>query len=334
MPQHLIPRQFIDPPLQGAARLGISRAQLLEKAGIALQALDRPNAGLSYSDYTRLMGRLWQLCNDEFMGLATSTSPYGCFAMMCKAIISCSTLEHALHRAHSFYQLFPGAPALHLAKDGAQIRLEIRYDDRFDPQHFLAESLLVIWHRLSSWLVGQGIPLFAVGCHYPAPAHHFLYQTLFATKVQFNQPSTYLLMPSKALSLPISQTSATLRSFLQHSPADLLARPSPNESVTGRVRQLLRQQPLNQLPNLERCAAALGFSTATLRRRLQEENSSFQHLKDDCRAEEACLLLAQQPLDMRDIAERLGFTEVSTFHRAFRKWKGITPGEFRRLGAS
>lgn len=63
------------------------------------------------------------------------------------------------------------------------------------------------------------------------------------------------------------------------------------------------------------------MSAATLRRRLSEENTSFQQLKDDCRAEEARMLLAQQQLDIRDITEHLGFTETSTFHRAFKKWQ-------------
>ena len=64
-----VPRPFIDAPLQGAARRGIDKALLLERSGIAINVLDAMDAGLSYSDYTRLMGRLWQLTNDEFMGL-------------------------------------------------------------------------------------------------------------------------------------------------------------------------------------------------------------------------------------------------------------------------
>lgn len=328
-----VPRPFIDAPLQGAARRGIDKALLLERSGIAINALDAMDAGLSYSDYTRLMGRLWQLTNDEFMGLAPSASPYGSFAMMCKAIINCSSLKHALHRAQRFYQLFPDAPSIELHQEGALTKFEISYDATFDPQHFLSESLLVIWHRLGSWLIGQGIPLLAVGCQYAPPKHAKLYQELFATRIVFNEPSTYLLLPSKVLDLPISQTPATLRSFLQHSPADLLARPNPHESISGRVRQLLRQQGFTQLPDLTQTAQSLEMSAATLRRRLSEENTSFQQLKDDCRAEEARMLLAQQQLDIRDIAEHLGFTETSTFHRAFKKWQQQTPHEYRQQQA-
>lgn len=326
----IIPRPFIDAPLLGAKRRGVEAQTLLAKAGLPISALDNEQAGLSYPDYTRFMGRLWQLTNDEFMGLAPTASPYGTFAMMCKAIISCSSLEHALHRAQRFYQLFAGSPSIQLHKSGDTTRIEVHYDNSFDPNHFLNESLLVIWHRLSSWLIGQGLPLLAVGCAYPEPQHAPLYKDIFATKVLFNQTNSYLLVPSKSLSLPIAQSPATLRSFLQHSPADLLARPNPHESISGRVRLLFRQSNAAELPDLIESAKGLDMSPATLRRKLSSENTSFQQLKDDYRAEKARMLLAQHDMDIRDIAEHLGFTETSTFHRAFKKWFQQTPNEFRQ----
>lgn len=326
----LIPRHFIDAPLAGALKRGITSTTLLEKSGLPLNALSDPSVGLNPTEYTRLMGRLWQLTDDEFMGLAPVSSPYGTFAMMCNAIISCSSLEHALRRAQKFYQLFPDAPSINLLKQGNNTRLELHYAKEFDPHHFLAESLLVIWHRLSSWLVEQGVPLIAVGCDYAKPAHAPLYQTIFATRIIFNEPQSYLLIPNKSLTLPIVQTPASLRSFLQHSPADLLARPNPHESTSGKVRQLFREKTWATLPNLETCAQQLGISSATFRRRLNDENTSFQQLKDNYRADEAKMLLAQFDLDIRNIAERLGFTESSTFHRAFKKWQQQTPTEYRR----
>lgn len=326
---HLIPRPFIDAPLKGAARHGINRAELLEKSGIASNTLDDPLACLNHQQYTRFMGTFWRLTNDEFMGLASVSSPYGTFAMMCKAIISCSSLEHALHRANRFYRLFPKAPAITIIKEASTAKLSITFDTHYDTDHFLSESLLVIWHRLSSWLIGQGIPLFEVGCQYSAPAHAQLYRDLFATPILFDQDSTYLLIPLSILSLPISQSPATLRDFLKHSPANILARPNPHESTTGKLRQLLRRYAMSELPNLIESARLMGSSSATFRRRLAAENTSFQQIKDEFRQTEACLLLAQQDTEIRDIAEHLGFTETSAFHRAFRKWQGITPGEFR-----
>ncbi|WP_297004764.1 AraC family transcriptional regulator [Thalassolituus sp. UBA6592] len=330
MADHMIARPFIDAPLRGLARMGFSQALLLQQAGLPADCLDNPRATLSAADYARLMDTFWRITNNEMMGLLPRSVRYGSFAMMCKAIIGCTHLEHALHRASNFYRLFDGAPQLHIHHDGQTTRLEIDMDTSLDRDHFLSESLLVIWHRFSSWLVGQGLPLLSVGCAYPAPPHAQYYQDLFATPVRFNDSATCLLIPRQSMSLPVSQTPASLRNFLQHSPADLLARPNPHESTTGKVRQLLRRSPMTALPDLTTCAQQLSISGATLRRRLQDEQTSFQTLKDECRFQEASLQLARQETSIREIAEYLGYTETSTFHRAFRKWMGVTPGEYRQ----
>ncbi|KZZ51046.1 hypothetical protein A3759_00175 [Thalassolituus sp. HI0120] len=324
-----VPHEFIDAPLRGAESLGISRQQIWQTAGLDHRLLAQQGFTISHESYARLMGSLWRECDDEFMGLAKVRSHFGTFSMMCKAIISCTSLEHALQRARQFYALFDHAPNIRLEKDKRLSKIIIEHDTRYDPNFFLAESLLAIWHRLSSWLVGQGIPLLSVSCAYPPPRHHPLYQVLFATPVKFSQSETYLRIPTRMLSLPVSQTPASLRAFLATSPADFLARPNPHESMTGKLRQLFRQYPLEELPALNDTASLLSISGATLRRRLSEEQTSYQKLKDECRLEEASLLLTQADANIRNIAEHLGFTEASTFHRAFKKWQGLTPGEYR-----
>lgn len=330
----MIPRPFIDAPLRGVTALGVDTADISAAANIPLPQLLDPNATLSNQQYTQLMASLWRLSNDELMGLAPQRSRFGTFSMMCKTIIHCATLEHALHRARHFYQLFPGMPRLRIDKQKHVTRLIVEHDQHFDPDHFLSESLLVIWHRLPSWLVGQGIPLLAVGCRYDSPPHALLYQQLFATPVQFNAEVTYLTIPSKVLRLPIAQNEASLARFLQESPADLLGRPNPHQSVTGRLRQLFRQYDFKHLPSLADTARQLQLSSATLRRRLHDEQTSFQRLKDECRMEEACRLLTRPDHSIREIAENLGYTEASTFHRAFKKWNNSTPSEYRQRCAT
>ena len=84
---------------------------------------------------------------------------YRTFAMMGHAIIHCRSLEKALSRGALFYGLFPDAPSIHLQREGDWARLSVDDSTLWDPDHFLVESLLVIWHRLGSWLIGQRIRL-------------------------------------------------------------------------------------------------------------------------------------------------------------------------------
>jgi AraC-like DNA-binding protein len=67
----------------------------------------------------------------------------------------------------------------------------------------------------------------------------------------------------------------------------------------------------------------------TLRRKLKQEKTSFQDIKDQVRRDLAIYHLSQSKLGLDQIAQKVGFTETSTFHRAFKKWTGVTPGHYR-----
>jgi AraC-like DNA-binding protein len=100
--------------------------------------------------------------------------------------------------------------------------------------------------------------------------------------------------------------------------------------VSERIRRLLHRRLDAGDLSLEAAAAALAMAPPTLRRRLRDEGHGFQALKDALRRDAAIDLLARPELALPEIAGRLGFSEASTFHRAFKKWTGVAPGEYRQ----
>ena len=82
-------------------------------------------------------------------------------------------------------------------------------------------------------------------------------------------------------------------------------------------------------PSFETISGALNMSAPTLRRRLKKEGTTFQHLKDQARCEAAKLCLDSAELSINEVALQMGFTDPSAFHRSFKKWTGLTPGQFR-----
>ncbi|WMR51444.1 helix-turn-helix transcriptional regulator, partial [Pseudomonas aeruginosa] len=133
---------------------------------------------------------------------------------------------------------------------------------------------------------------------------------------------------ARYLGMPLLQDERTLKQFLQHSPADLLARPDGGDSLTSQIRRLLGRD-CRRWPDLDQVARQLHMSSQTLRRHLREEGGSFQQLKDHLRRDLAIYHLGRDELSIQDIAEQLGFSEPSAFHRAFKKWTGLTPGAYR-----
>jgi AraC-like DNA-binding protein len=100
--------------------------------------------------------------------------------------------------------------------------------------------------------------------------------------------------------------------------------------LSAKVRRRLRQFLPGDVPDFDKLADELHMTPATMRRRLHEEGESYQTIKDQLRRDIAIGYLSHSDRTVMDIALELGFSERSAFHRAFRKWTGASPGEFRR----
>lgn len=108
----------------------------------------------------------------------------------------------------------------------------------------------------------------------------------------------------------------------------LLTEMKQNTGVAGRARQVLLAK-LESPPDADALAGELGLSSRTLRRRLQEENTSYRALIDDLRAQAAIRYLRDTPLTVESIAFLLGFSDPAAFRHAFKRWTKTTPNEFR-----
>src|SRR5690606_35622949 len=110
----------------------------------------------------------------------------------------------------------------------------------------------------------------------------------------------------------------------------LLVRYRDQTSITERIRRTLRRHRAQELPALEAIGRELAMTPQTLRRRLRAEGQGFRAIKDDLRRDAAIEYLARSALTLPGIAALLGFSEASTFHRAFKHWTGVAPGAYRQ----
>lgn len=325
-----VSRHFVEAALQGASRQGYDTRRMLLDAGISPDLLDMGMARVSSDQFSRLMQVIWNRLDDELMGLGPRRARTGTFATMCALVVDCPTLEAVYRQAFQFSRLFEPMVAMELEQedDLARLRLVVEGDYQ-DPQHYMQESILVIWHRLGSWLVGQPVELIRAEFSYPRPAHGDEYRHIFRCPLTFEAEHTALTFESRFLSAPVIRDRPEMRQFLKTSPADLLSRPDDSNTYTGRIRALIGRDFSRPMPDFEWIAGELHTSPQTLRRRLKQENTSFQEIKDLLRRDMAIYYLGRQELAINDIAFRVGFTEPSTFHRAFKKWTGVTPGAYR-----
>ncbi|MFC3903137.1 AraC-type DNA-binding protein [Acinetobacter marinus] len=332
MSRDTISIHFVNAALTGVKRLGLDTDNLLSHVGIEAELLKQPKARISPDQYTQFVKMLWLVTQDEHVGFDVQPRKLGTFAMMCQLIIHCKTLGEALERSTEFYRLFGDEWAVILERDKHEARLIPMIPKEHDPDHFLTESMLMIWHGLASWLIERRIPLERVHFGYERPKHADEYDALFfAPVMQFNAQRTEVTFAADYLDLPIRQTEETLEDFLKMAPAQLLVKFKNTNSLTNRIRDVLKSQIGEEMPTLNDVAAMLYLSPQTLRRRLATEGKSYQGVKDALRRDAAIHLLLRQDLTLEDVAQQVGFSETSTFHRAFKKWTGVTPGLYRQL---
>ena len=148
----------------------------------------------------------------------------------------------------------------------------------------------------------------------------------FGCPVRFGAEATMLRFTKETLALPLLRADPPLARFLSALATKALPTPAPASTLTEKVRRLFDEEL--QVPSVDTVARRLAMAERTLRRRLEEEGTSFRALLDERRAACAQRYLADG-LSTKEVAFLLGFSDSSAFHRAFKRWTGLSPGPWR-----
>ncbi|MDN8618355.1 AraC family transcriptional regulator [Variovorax ginsengisoli] len=328
---HTIPIQQVEQILFGARERGADVPSLLRRADISPALFGSPLSRVTQGQYAALILVLRRALRDELWGLCSRPLPLGSFAQCCQLLLAARTLGEAMQVGLRYYRLLLAdfVPRLHVDQGIACLRLVPRAAP--DPLLGYAERVFCFMaYGLVSWLVARSVPL--LGVDYPTPRHglHSDAVTLFRAPVHEGAICTGWRFDARWLDLPVVQNEQSLREFLRQAPVSLLVKYRDNTSVTERIRRILRRRLAGELPSLEDIGHQLAMTSQTLRRRLRDEGQGFRGIKDDLRRDAAIEYLARPELTLPEIASQLGFSEASTFHRAFKHWTGVAPGEYRQ----
>jgi AraC-like DNA-binding protein len=321
---------FVAAALQSVRDRRLDADALLKQVGLSPTLLCSAQARVSAKHYSALWRQVAQTLDDEFFGQDSRRMKVGSFAMMCHSLLSCKHLSQALERSLRFYALILDDITGLLLRRGAEAKLELHDRSSAPHREFAHEVLLMLLHGVSCWLVGRRIPIQRAQFAYREPPYSAEYRTMYSTVLEFQAPHTAIIFDASYLDLPVVQNERTVKEFLRLAPENILVKYKNGSSLGARIRRRLRQSLPGDLPEFEDLAGELNMTPATLRRRLHEDGTSYQAIKDQLRRDVAISLLSHSKRSAMDIGLELGFSERSAFHRAFKKWTGASPGEFRR----
>ncbi|MFL1503104.1 MULTISPECIES: AraC family transcriptional regulator [unclassified Pseudomonas] len=321
---HLVREALLQSCAPGAATV-----EALSKVGIAPALLEQPDARVPATAYARLWRLLARRRDDEFFGMDPRKLKSGSLAFLCRAAMAQPTLGASLETGLGFLSLMLEQMPAQLVRQQSLAEIVL-----LEPEPKRAFTYFTYWmivHGVACWLAGRRIPILAIELRCSQPGFYDDYRVMFSDNLRFNRPRTRMIFSADCLDLPIKRSPEELKRFLAHAPANILVKYRDPDSLANRIKHDLRQLPPDTWPETDGLAASLCISASTLRRRLADEGQTYQGLKDSVRKELAIVWLAEADISFVEIAARLGFADVSSFYKAFRKWSGSNPGHYRSL---
>jgi len=309
--------RFTQAILQTAERLGLT---LPPDLVASLHGRERVSLDL----HDRLWQAVCEASDDPMIGLELGLGvQVGHLDAAGMLLITCETFGEAVDSLLDYYPIVGEGGAFDLTRDGDCHA--VAYEPRYAAcRAQRVEAVLATLVNLSRWSTGDAFAVESVRFAHAPPASPDRYRERLGAPVEFAADANALVFPSECMRLPLIQANPALCRQL-HVLADEMLAELGNRSLSAQVQRLLRDRPRS---GKERVAEALGMSGRHLVRRLADEGASFKVL----RARQLQELAKQGLRDERrvaDIGESLGFSDESAFIKAFKRWTGVTPAQFR-----
>jgi AraC-like DNA-binding protein len=263
------------------------------------------------------------------LGQQIGIGSYGTFGF---ALMSCANLRESLDLLLRYGKVFfePNWEA-HDHDGGLLLRLNLTLGTPLQ-QRLVAELCFSQLSAIGSSLYRGRLEGAELHFNFPEPSHASSYHSVLKAAVTFGCEHNQLLLPPQVLDTPVRTASQSEYVVFHQQCQEMLHSLSSVEKTTAAVRHVLIQSAGGFL-DISQVAERLYVSERTLRRRLTAESTSFRATFDEIRDLLAREYLADTQLTVAEIAHLLDYSETVNFRRAFVRWNGVTPSEYRQQQA-
>lgn len=313
-------------------RMGVASATFLRAAQLSPSQLAATDARLPRSEIFRACELALDLTGDPALGLHWAESlSQGTFAPVSHLMVHSGSLRQGLDSLTHFYRLLCDEPYHQIVELDNEVTVRcVRLDgESLRVRRFCSEMMTAGFFQLIRQFSAHA-RVERVSFEYAAPAHHAEYNRFFGVEVSFEQPYTGLVCDRALLDLPAPLKNDDVHAALHSLAERRLSRITEQTPYAHRVRELLVQHPSPSRTDMTTVARALGMSVRSLRRRLADEAQTFNAIATEALTVVAKHLLQDDRRTIQETAYELGFSDTSTFHRAFKRWTGATPSAYRQ----
>lgn len=317
------------PLARAISHKGLDADRLFSHVGIDLKSMIDAGQHVQRQAITRLVNICARITDDPAFGLYISEFSHPLrYGLLSSALYSSHNLREYFQLLERYAKLIWSYSRLYLeeADDQARVVLALNKGVQSSPVQtdwWVAASL-----RDIQWVYGQAIVPTRIDMNRPEPKQVEKYQQAFGITPVFDMPNSAIYFNRSVLDKRLPGGNAQLLSQVERLLKDLVAE-NNKEDMAAMVRlQIMRMLPEESI-SIDVIARNLNVSTRTLYNRLKRSNTSFQQILDDTRADLSKNYLEQDRLQVKEVAYLLGYEDYSNFSRAFKRWTGMSPGEFR-----
>lgn len=329
-----IPVSYLQVLVEIVAERGVGIAQLLAGVAIDPALLHRAEARMSAYQWTALVMNAIKLTSDPGLGyeygLRLRPSAHGFLGY---ATLSCTSMRQAMDITLRYCQARQREFTMSLRTEGEYGMIEVRENHPIPVlRAFFLENILLGLARGASAVIGadfKDFPEAEIWFDWPEPAYHAAYRDRLPT-IRFSRPANLLRFPIRWLEMrPVLADPLASQQAIELCERELAQAGGVEDPISLRVCAELALLPQGGYPPVDAVAARLHMSGRSLKRKLQLTGTSFLQLLEEVRRRDAQELIERSPLELQAIATRLGYTNPANFTRAFRKWTGESPSQYR-----
>lgn len=328
----LVRTSAVLPCVKFLKQIGSPTDRLLQQANLPISALADPEALIPLYQSFTFLEQAARLEGIETLGvLAAQHTPVVQMGTFGKLVCQSLTLYDLLQTITRLQPLYNSGAQVWLTREGEQIWLNHQYHCPARTENRQAQYYaLQLYLNVFPLLMGEKWKLDKLQIQ-ASPVKGLADLALFSNiPIDFNHSHNAIGFSASLLSLPLKPS---VTSSILPSPSDIEALQSsaPATDFLDALQQLIRSLVQDGYPSLNLVATAAEMSTRSLQRRLMQNGVTYSHLVDQVRFEIAVNLLKDPRIKLIEIVSELGFTDAANFTRAFKRWTGVSPREFRRL---
>ncbi len=327
---YTLPASYLLDAAELAERMGVAPEALFAGSTFSRADLDNPHVNVPLAEFIQFIERARPLTREPAMalyfGLRASIAAHGYLGF---AAMSARRLDEALQLAIRYTPTRSNTFALRLEVRGAKAHLIMEELADFESaRDVVLMYLLVGTWQIGNTLLGREVRESVVHLMIPEPRWYTRVRDV-PPRLKFGRERNALVFDAALLDAPLTTAHPASLRLATEQCERLLAESQKRAALVERLRRMAVRDS-SGIRSFEELAAAVHMSPRTLRRRLAEEGCSYATLLEEERRAKALTLLESPEHSIKEVAERLGYSNVANFMRAFRRWTGRTPAAYRR----